>query len=155
ERLKFVLQCLDELAKATQWRQSAASSGFEGAGQRIPKGRAFFARDQAQGVDGHFANAARRGIQDAQQGHVVSRKNRHAHVGENVFDLGAFVEAEAAEQTVANSAAAKRFFEGARLGVGAVKDGDVGGGIDELQTGDLGSDVVGFGSSVTRLEENK
>ena len=123
--------------------------------ERIPKGGAFFARDRAQGVDGDFADAARRRIEHAQEGHVVVGEDGQAHVGEDVLDLGALVEAEAAQQAVANAAAAKGFFKGARLRVGAVEHGDVRGGIDQLQTRDLGGDVVGLGLGVARLEEDQ
>src|SRR5258708_4140721 len=46
-----------------------------------------------------------------------------AHVGERVLHFGAFVKAEAADQFVANAAAAKGFFESTGLEIGAVFDG--------------------------------
>ena len=48
---------------------------------------------------------------------------READVSERIFDFGAVVEAEAADEFVADTAATEDFFEGAGLKVGAVFDG--------------------------------
>src|SRR5277367_2227328 len=49
--------------------------------------------------------------------------DRETDIGESILHFGAFVEAETADQFVAQSAAAEDLFKGARLEVGAVFDG--------------------------------
>ena len=69
-----------------------------------------------------FADAARRRVDDALQSHRVVRIANQAQVAEHVFDFGALVEAESADHGVADVVAAQRFFNEARLRVGAVED---------------------------------
>ncbi len=87
------------------------------------KENAALAGGGAQGVDGSLADAARRRVQNAQEGHIVVGKHGEAHIGQGVLDFGALVKAEAAEQAVAHSAGAKSLFKGAGLRVGAVEHG--------------------------------
>ena len=85
-------------------------------------------RFQERGVPGSrggFADAARRGVDDALQRHGVVRIADQAEIAEQVFDFGAFVEAESADHGVADVVAAQGFFNEARLRVGAVEDGGI------------------------------
>src|ERR1700739_4611203 len=78
-----------------------------------------------------------------------------ANIGEGILDFGAFVKAEAADQFVAQTAAAERFFERARLEVGAIFDdaGLIGIVIEQLLQ--FLSDKFGFGLRVARFEVAK
>ncbi len=77
---------------------------------------------------------------------------REANVGERVFDFGAIVEAEAADEFVANATAAEDFFESAGLEVGAVFDGAGLGGIVVEDFGEFTGDEFGFGEGVAAFE---
>ena len=88
----------------------------------------------------------RRGdVDDALQRDRVSRVDQQRQIGERVLDLGALVEARAADHLVRQAVANERVLEHARLRVGAVEDGDVGVGDALLgQPLDLAGDVAGL-----------
>ena len=71
------------------------------------------------------ADAARRHVDDALGRQRVGRVHQHAQVGEHVLHLGAGEELHAADHHVGDALAHQRLFQRARLGVGAVEDGDL------------------------------
>ena len=109
----------------------------------------------AEVVDGGFADAARRNVQDAEKGDVVLGMHGEANVSEGVFDFGAIVKAETADQFVAEAAAAKGFFESARLKIGAVLDGAGLAGIIVENFLELDGNEFGFGLGVAGFEVTK
>ena len=64
-------------------------------------------------------------VDDAQQALRVAGVREQREVGEHVADLGALVELGPADDLVGDRVAAELLFEHARLGVGAVEDGDL------------------------------
>src|ERR1700722_5106899 len=78
-----------------------------------------------------------------------------ANVGQSVLNLGAFVEAEPANQFVANAAAAESFFERARLEIGAIFDSAGLAGIVFKQFLQFLGDKFGFGLGIARFEVAK
>src|SRR5207253_546281 len=109
----------------------------------------------AEGVDGGLADAARGNVQDAKERNVVFGMHGEANVGEGVFDFSSIVKAETTDEFVANAAAAKDFFEGTGLEVGAVLDGASLVGIVVENFLELSGDKLGFGLRVTRFEVPK
>ena len=71
------------------------------------------------------ADAAPRRVHDAAEGHRVGRVHEQREVGERVLDLGALVEARAADDLVADAVAHQHVLEHAALRVGPVEDGDL------------------------------
>ena len=71
-----------------------------------------------------LADATRRCVDDAPQAHIVVGINDEPHVGERVLHFLAFIEADAANDLVRQPFPHHRVFDGARLRVGAVQDGD-------------------------------
>ncbi len=94
-------------------------------GERVPRGLAGFKREALQRFERGFADAARGSVDDALQRHRVVRIADQAQVAEQVLDLGALVKAESADHGVADVVAAQRFFNQARLRVGAIEHGAV------------------------------
>ncbi len=72
-----------------------------------------------------LADAAARNVDDAPERDRVGRVHDVAQVRDHVFDLGARVEADAADDAIRDALGEKRFFEDARLRVGAVEDQEV------------------------------
>ena len=68
------------------------------------------------------ADAAPRRVHDAPERHHVVRVHQQREVAERVLDLGALVEAGAADHLVADAVADERVLQHAALGVGAVED---------------------------------
>ena len=77
-------------------------------------------------VHGGFANASGGVVDDALQGLLVVGVNHQAQVGDDVLNLLALVEGEAAVDAVGHTGLAEVLLEDAALGVGAVEDGKVG-----------------------------
>ena len=80
------------------------------------------------------------------QGHVVVGVVDGAQVGDGVLDLAPLVEAGVADDLVGLAGAQEGLLQGARLGVGAVEDGDVAGAhaLDVGQAVDLLADPAGL-----------
>ncbi|GAA3297762.1 hypothetical protein GCM10020295_31490 [Streptomyces cinereospinus] len=81
-----------------------------------------------EGVDHRFgavADAALGHVEDPAQRHRVLRVGQHAQVGQDVPDLLALVEADAADDLVGQADADEDLLEDTGLGVGAVEHGDV------------------------------
>ena len=88
------------------------------------------ARAQAHGelpgrLDGLFADAALRGVDDARQAQVVRRGEQDGEVGQHVLDLGAVEEAHAAHYAVGDAVALEGELQAVGLGVHAVEHGAV------------------------------
>ena len=88
------------------------------------------ARAQAHGelpgrLDGLFADAALRGVDDARQAQVVPGRQQHGQVGQHVLDLGAVEEAHAAHYAVGDAVALEGELKAVGLGVHAVEHGAV------------------------------
>ncbi|GAB3997915.1 hypothetical protein GCM10029992_22250 [Glycomyces albus] len=96
--------------------------------------------------DGAVADAPLGDVDHALGRDGVVGVDRQLEVGQQVADLLALIEADAADDLVGDAAAHEDFLEGAGLGVGAVEDGDVaeGGlpGVDQLV--DAGGDPGGL-----------
>ncbi len=71
------------------------------------------------------AQAARRGVEHAQQAHLIGGIVDQAQVGDQVLDLAPAVETLGADQAVGEIVAEERLLQRARLGVGAVHDGHI------------------------------
>ena len=72
------------------------------------------------------ADLAGRLVDDAAQAHVIAGVGHDGHIGVDVLDLFAVVEALAAHDLVGDARAGEVAFDGSRLGVHAVEDGVVG-----------------------------
>ena len=72
-----------------------------------------------------IADAAARDVDDALERQVVGRLRQHAHIGDGVADLGAFVEAQAADDAVRNAERDQPLLEGAGLEAGAHQHSDL------------------------------
>ena len=80
--------------------------------------------DRLERLHHALADAARRHVDDAAQADVVVRVEDQPQVGERVLDFLALVEPDAADDLVGDAGPPQRVFDRARLGVGAVEDGD-------------------------------
>ena len=78
-----------------------------------------------QHLHGGVAEAALRRVDDALEGEVVGRLRDDAKVGERVADLGALVEARAADDAVGQAELDEAVFELAHLERGAHQNGDL------------------------------
>jgi hypothetical protein len=76
--------------------------------------------------DGGLADPPGRRVDDSKQAHVVRGVDHHPQIREQIFHLGAIVEAHAADDAVADVGASKRLFDHARLSVRAIEDRNVG-----------------------------
>ena len=65
-------------------------------------------------------------VDDAAQAHIIAGVRHDGHVGLDILDLFAVVEALAAHDLVGDACTGKVAFDGGRLGVHAVEDGVVG-----------------------------
>src|ERR1700731_2675223 len=75
-----------------------------------------------------------------------------AYLSEGVFDFGAIVKAEAADEFVADPAAAEGLLESARLEVGAILHGAGLRGIVAKNSGEFAADEIGFRHGVAGFE---
>ena len=114
----------DQLAEVDQRRGAALRvAAVLDLLQSRPNGAAQLLRLGQQQPPGRLADAARRLVQYPQERQVVARVPEQAQIGHQVLDLGALVEAHAADQLVGQAAPHHLLFESARLGVGAHQDG--------------------------------
>ena len=94
---------------------------------------------------GGVADAAARHVDDALEGEVVGRLRDDAEIGERIADLGALVEARAADDAVVQAERDEAVLEGAHLERGAHQDGDLVQRVAlALQLLDLLADGAGF-----------
>ena len=84
--------------------------------------RAWLCSDLERGV----AEAALGHVDDALEGEVVGRAGDAAQIGEGVADLGALVEARAADDAIGQAELDEAVLELAHLGRDAHQDGDLG-----------------------------
>src|SRR5215469_3761560 len=99
-------------------------------------------------MDGDFADATGRHVEDAQKGDIILWMKEQTNIGEGVLDLGALVKTETADDAVANADAAQRFLERPRLRGGAVQNSESKVGVFAKKFGDFSGDVLGFVGSV-------
>ena len=114
----------DEIAEAAarlRGQLVAVEQGRGGEQQRLLRG----AGVAVDGGDRLVAEAALGRVDDALEGEVVGRLGDQAEVGEGVADLGALVEAEAADDLVGEADRDEALLELAGLELGADEDGDV------------------------------
>ena len=90
------------------------------------EGGPVFPSEAVKLAHGALADAARRDVHDASEAHVVVVVGDQAEVGDEVLDLLALVELDAADEVVGNVVSQAHLLERAGLGVDAVHDGDVG-----------------------------
>ncbi len=72
-------------------------------------------------LDGALADASRGRIDDAQQSHRILRADDGLKIRQRVLHFGALIETEAAQHHIIAVVAAQRFFDLARLEVGAIE----------------------------------
>ena len=72
-------------------------------------------------IDGGVADLPGRLVDDAAQAHIIPGVRHDGHIGVNVLDLFAVVEALAAHDLMGNARAGKVAFDGGRLGIHAVE----------------------------------
>ena len=75
-------------------------------------------------LDGALTNTASGSIDDAQQSNRVLRAEQHLEIRKQIFDFGALIEAEAADDQIFAAVASKRLFNLPRLEICAIKNGD-------------------------------
>ena len=92
-----------------------------GLGQR----HALLARVVVQHLDGGVAKPALGHVDDALEGEIVGRRVDDAQIGQRVADLGALVEARAADHAIGQAERDEAVFELAHLERGAHQDGDL------------------------------
>ena len=112
---------LPRLRRACGVSSSLSSSRGGGEQQRLLRG----AGVAVDGRDRLVAEAALGLVDDPLEGEVVGRLDDQAEVGDGVADLGALVEAEAADDLVGEADGDEALFELAGLELGADEDGDV------------------------------
>ena len=78
-----------------------------------------------QHLHGGVAEAALGHVDDALEGEIVGRLRDHAQIGQRVPDLGALVEARAADHAIGQAELDEAVFEFAHLERGAHQNGDL------------------------------
>src|SRR5216684_3638438 len=73
-------------------------------------------------LDGCAADPAGWSVDDAEQADGILGADQDLHIREDVLDLGALIEAEAADDDVLAPVAAQRLFNLARLRIGSIQD---------------------------------
>ena len=111
--------------RAHRARRGGAEPGALGIRRARPRASRREAGGGRQAVDAGVADAAPRLVDDAPQRDLVGRVVEHAQVRHRVLDLGALVEARAADHLVGHAVADEQVLEHARLRVRAVEDRDV------------------------------
>ena len=131
-----------------------ADAGHLGLGGRLPERDLPLVGPRLEARERRVADAAARPVGDAQERDRVVRVVEHLEVGDEVLDLGALVEARAADHLVRDALAHEDVLEHAALRVGAVEDGDLAARealLDEQR--DLGGDVARLGVLVLDLDD--
>src|SRR5690554_707330 len=78
--------------------------------------------DRAEAIQGALSDPARRLIDDPKEAHVVGGVRNDPKVGEDVFDLGALVEAKPTHDPIRKRRSRQRLLDGAALSMHAIKD---------------------------------
>src|SRR3546814_3010779 len=89
--------------------------GFGDPRRRVEERRAFVARELVDTRERLVAEPALGNIDDAFKGEVVGRRLDEAQISERVADLGAFIEAVAADDAIGHPDRDEAVFEFARL----------------------------------------
>ena len=129
QRLCFqrLLQFLVDVPEFIQRRDGAAELGvLVGLRDDVQHTHALLGREVGDDLDGRCANFTRRLVDDAAEADVVPGVGHDGHIGVDVLDLLAVVEALAAHDLVGDAGAGEIAFDGGRLGVHPVEDGVVG-----------------------------
>ena len=120
-----------------------ADAGLLGLVERLEERDALRVRVDLEPRDRRVADAAARPVGDARERDAVERVVDHLQVRDGVLDLGALVEARAADHLVGDLLADEHVLQHARLGVRPVEDRDLGAGVALVdQPRDLGGDVA-------------
>ena len=93
--------------------------------RRFGERHAALARVIVQELHGSVAEPAPRHVDDALEGEIVGRRVDHPQISERVADLGALVEARAADHAVRQAQRDEAVLEFAHLERGAHQDGDL------------------------------
>ena len=93
--------------------------------QHIPHADAIVVSKQYRFVDGSFADASYRVIDDALEGLLIARVGNDAQVSHKIFYFFALVKTHASINAVGNAHASQRFFIAPALCIGAVENGKV------------------------------
>ena len=94
----------------------------EHAPDRVPQAEAVFGGELLRLLHRRAADAARRDVDDALQADRIRLRLRQLQIRDDVLDFGALVVADAADHVVLAVVAAQRFFNLARLRIGAVEN---------------------------------
>ena len=99
-----------------------------------------------QSLDGRLADAARRGVDDPQQGHFILRIVQQLQIGQDVLDFLTLEELQTVDHLIGDALVAEGELQRAAQSVGAVKDGEIAGpaAAGAKLAGDLGGDVLGL-----------
>ena len=102
--------------------------------------------------DGDFADTGQDVATNAGETDFVALVNKEAKDCHDVFDFLTVVEADAADDFIGDMHVKKSFFKSIGLGIGAVKDGEVGKiGVVFLKIEDFHGDVGGFGGFILEV----
>ena len=121
-------------------RQQAPADGLA---DGVPGAGAGFERETLQGVQRGAADAAHRRVDDALQPNRIMRILHQLEIAQQVLDLGALVEREAADHRVLDAVAAQRLFHQPRLRIRAIEHSDAGRLIAFAGLAQIFLDVVG------------
>ena len=125
--LRQLAKALDHLCKLHQLMAALGKRlVLVGVGQHLKQRQAQHVGDLLRLVDGGVADAALWLVDDAAQADRIGVVIDDAHVGDDVLDLLAVVEALAADDAVGDAGADQRILDGVGLGVHPVEDGVVG-----------------------------
>ena len=147
ERLDRAAELLERLLRRR------ADTGVLRLGGRLPERDLALVGPRLEAGEARVADAATRPVGDAQERDRVVRVVEHLEIGDEILDLGALVEARAADHLVRDALADEHVLEHAALRVRAVEDRDLGAGealLDEQR--DLGGDVARLGVLVLDLD---
>ena len=151
----FFAQLLDQLSETAKRSQGARRSRINEFTECAPNRAVALASQGLERIDRDFADPTGRRVQNAQQCDIVVSKHCQPHVGENVFDFGALIEAEAAEQAVTGAPGTKDIFERPRLRVGAIHHSAMRGAILSLDLAHALADILRLGTRIAGFVENE
>ena len=129
QRLRFqrFLQFLVDVPELEQRRDGAAELGvLVGMGDDIQHTDALLSRQIRDDFDGRRTDFARRLVDDTAESDIVPGVRHDGHIGVDVLDFFAVVEALAAHDLMRDARTGEVAFDGGRLGVHPVEDGVVG-----------------------------
>ena len=125
--LQRILQALIDLPELEQRHYGAAELCIlVGMADDVQHAHALLRGQIGNDLHGGGTDLAGRLVDDAAQAHIIAGVRHDGHVGMDILDLFAVVEALAAHDLVGDACTGKVAFDGGRLGVHAVEDGVVG-----------------------------